>query len=310
MKLKVTLKLSEAAHFLNCEFIGNPEHLITGLNEIHRVEKGDLVFVDHPKYYDKALNSNATTILVDKKVPCPEGKALLISTSPFDDYNKLTKHYSPNIPQTNSIGIETFIDKSAIIYPNVFIGNHVIIEQNVTLYPGVVIMDNTTIKENSIIGSGTVIGFDAFYYKKKPAYYERMHSCGGVIIEKNVEIGASCTIDKGVSSFTIIGEGSKIDNQVQIGHDTIVGKNCLMASQVGIAGCVEIKDNVTLWGQVGCTSNVVIESNVTVLAQSGIMNNLLEGKTYFGSPCGDYKEKFRELAGIKKLPEMIRVWGK
>jgi UDP-3-O-[3-hydroxymyristoyl] glucosamine N-acyltransferase len=306
MKLQKAATLKELATFLACEFVGNPDHLITGINEIHMVEHGDVVFVDHPKYYDKALKSNATTILIDKKVDCPEGKGLLISAAPFDDYNKLTKHYVPIIPQNGAIGIETTIDASATIYPNVFIGNHVKIGKNTVIYAGAVIMDNTQIGNDVVIGPGALIGHSAFYYKKKPTGFDRMHSCGGVLIEDRAEIGAGCTIDKGVSAFTTIGEGTKLDNQVHIGHDTVIGKNCLMAAQVGIAGCVIIKDNVTLWGQVGCASGVTIENNVTVYAQSGIMKSLEEGKVYFGSPCGEYKEKFRELAALKKLPEMIR----
>ena len=306
MKLDKALKLSEAAHFLGCEYVGDPNHLITGLNEIHMVEKGDLVFVDHPKYYEKALKSAATTILIDKKVDCQEGKGLLVSPAPFDDYNKLAKHHSPYIPQQTSVGIGTSIHETAILYPNVFIGNHVLIEKNVIIYPGTSIMDHTVIREGSIIGPGSTIGHFAFYYKKKPGGFDRMHSCGGVIIEENVEIGAGCTIDKGVSANTVIGAGTKIDNQVQIGHDTIIGKNCLFAAQVGVAGCVIVKDNVTLWGQVGCASGVVIGENTVVLAQSGISKNLEGNQTYFGSPCGEVKEKFKEMVALRQLPSFMK----
>jgi UDP-3-O-[3-hydroxymyristoyl] glucosamine N-acyltransferase len=305
MKLKSVLKLSEVAAFLNCEFIGNPDHEISGINEIHMVEAGDLVFVDHPKYYEKALKSRATTILIDKNVPCPEGKGLLISEKPFDDYNKLTRYYDPIIPQNTTIGINTKIDHSAIIYPQVFIGNNVTIDENVVIYPNAVIMDNTHIKAGAKIGPGAIIGHFAFYYKKKESGFDQMHSCGGVIIEKNADIGAACTIDKGVSGNTIIGEGTKLDNHVHIGHDTVVGKNCLMAAQVGIAGCVIIEDNVTLWGQVGCASDVVVGANTVVFAQSGISKSLEGNKTYFGSPCGEYKDKFKELAALRNLPAFM-----
>ncbi len=305
MKFKQALTVKEIAEIIGCTFVGNENHLVIGLNEIHRVEIGDLVFVDHPKYYEKALNSAATTVLIDKEVECPEGKALIISSAPFDDYNKLAKHFSPFVPQNTMVGENCEIDPSAIIYPNVFIGHNVKIGANARIGAGVVIGDNTIIEENVIIGPNTVIGHSAFYYKKKETGYDRMHTCGNVHLKKNVEIGALCTIDAGVSATTIIGEGTKIDNLIQIGHDTIVGKNCLMAAQVGVAGCVTIKDNVTLWGQVGCASDVTIESGVTVFAQSGIGKDLEEGRTYFGSPCDDYKVKFKELAATKRLPEII-----
>ena len=306
MKLSKPLKLSEAAAFLKCEFAGNPDHLITGINEIHMVESGDLVFVDHPKYYDKALNSAATTILIDKEVPCPEGKGLLITSTPFDDFNRLTRHYDPIIRQSSERGINTQIHESAFIYPGVFIGNQVTIEKDVVIYPNAVIMDNTIIREGAKIGPGAVIGHFAFYYKKKPSGFDQMHSCGGVIIGKNADIGASCTIDKGVTAYTVIGDGTKLDNMVHVGHDTVIGKNCLMAAQVGLAGCVTVEDNVTLWGQVGCASDVVIGEGVVVYAQSGISKDLERGKTYFGSPCGEAKEKFKELAALRQLPAFMK----
>ncbi|RYM36004.1 UDP-3-O-(3-hydroxymyristoyl)glucosamine N-acyltransferase [Brumimicrobium glaciale] len=305
MKLQEPKTLKEIAEFLNCEFSGDPAHLITGLNEIHRVVEGDAVFVDHPKYYDKAIKSKATTILIDKEVDCPDGKGLLISKHPFDDFNKLTKHFKPVHFMSGPIGEDSQIADSAMIYPNVTIGNNVTIGENVLIYPGVVIMDRTIIEDNVIIGANTVIGHSAFYYKKKETGYDRLHTCGNVHLKKNVEIGALCTIDAGVTDSTIIGEGSKLDNQVQIGHDTVIGKNCLIAANVGIAGCTEVQNNVTIWGQVGCASNVVIGENAVILAQSGISKSLAPNKTYFGSPAKDIRLMYREMAALRKLPEIL-----
>lgn len=305
MKLYRTHSLKEIADIIGCRYIGNEDHEISGINEIHQVESGDLVFVDHSKYYSKSLESAATTILIDKEVECPEGKALIISEKPFDDYNKLTRHFMPFKPQTNVVGENSIIDPSAIIYPKVFIGHNCSIGKGVVLYPGVVIGNNCILEDGVIVGANSVIGHYAFYYKKKTTGFERMHSCGGVHLHKNVEIGALSTIDAGVSGMTTIGEGTKIDNQVHIGHDTLVGKSCLMAANVGIAGCVTIEDNVTLWGQVGVVSDVVIGAGATIYGQSGVGKNLDAGKSYLGSPCDEARLKFRELAAIKKLPEML-----
>jgi len=305
MKLHKEYTVKEIAQIIGCSFIGDENHIVTGLNEIHMVEPGDLMFVDYHKYYDKALNSAATTILIDKKVDCPEGKALIVSEKPFDDYNKLTRHFSPFKPQTETVGENTTIESSAIIFPNAVIGHNVTIGENVIISAGVVIGNNITIDENVIVGPNSVIGHSAFYYKKKDTGYDRMHTCGGVHLKKNVEIGALCTIDAGVSGITEIGEGTKIDNQVQVGHDTIVGKNCLFAANVGVAGCVVVEDNVTLWGQVGCASDIVIGEGATVLAQSGIAKSLAGGKSYFGSPAGEVRSKFKELAALRKLPEIL-----
>lgn len=305
MKFDKPHKLSEIAALIGCEFVGDPDHVISGINEIHRVVNGDLVFVDHPKYYDKALKSAATTILIDQRVECPEGKGLIISESPFDDFNKLNQHFVKSKFQRSPTGENVVVADTALIYPNVFIGNDVTIGENSVLMPGAVIGDRTTIGDNVIVGPNSVIGHYAFYYKKRSDNYDRMYTCGGVRLEDNVEVGALCTIDAGVTAETIIGRGTKIDNQVHIGHDTVVGQNCLFAANVGLAGCVNVEDNVTLWGQVGCASDVTIGEGAIVLAQSGIAKSLPGGKTYFGSPCGEVKSKFRELAAVRKLPSIL-----
>ena len=300
MKLNVPYRLDDIASIIGCQYIGNPSHQVTGINEIHLVESGDIVFVDHPKYYEKALNSAATTIIIDKETNCPEGKALIISENPFDDFNALTRHFAPKLgPKTDSVDQD-------LIYPNVYIGHNVHIGKNVRIYPGVSILDGTRIHDNVIIGANSVIGHDAFYYKKTNGKYNAMHSCGNVIIEEGVEIGALCTIDRGVTGITTIGRGTKIDNQVHVGHDTVIGQDCLIAAGVAIAGCVVIEDRVVIWGQVGIASSIKIGEGAIILAQSGVMKELEAGKTYFGSPCGEVKEKFRELVALRSLPDFMQ----
>ncbi len=303
MKLKKPYTLAEIANLINCKFVGNSNHSVTGINEIHKVENGDLVFVDHPKYYEKALNSAATTILINTMVDCPKGKGLIISDDPFKDYNWLTNHFSPftKWEKDNSPNVGT----NSIIQPGVVIGKNVKIGKNCFIHSGVVIYDNTIIGNNVIVHANTVLGADAFYYQKREDGYNKMHTCGRVIIEDNCEIGALCTIDRGVSGDTIIGEGSKFDNQVHIGHDTVIGKHCLFAAQVGIAGCVVVKNNVTLWGQVGVPSDLVIGEGAVVLGQSGLTKSLDGNKTYFGSPADEARAKFRELAMIRKIPSIL-----
>jgi UDP-3-O-[3-hydroxymyristoyl] glucosamine N-acyltransferase len=306
MKFDKQQSLRDIADLIGCEFVGNADVIITGINEIHRVESGDIVFVDHPKYYTKAINSNADVIIIDKKVTeFPEHKALLISETPFDDFNKITAHFRKFKPWTAQTGDNYECDSSAIVHPNVSIGHEVSIGANSIISSGVVLCDYTIIGDNVIIGPNSVIGHSAFYYKKKPSGYDRLVSCGRTIIEDQVEIGALVTIDRGVTGDTIIGKGTKIDNQVQVGHDTIVGKNCLFAANVGVAGCVTIKNNVTLWGQVGVTSDVIIHDNVTVHAQSGVGKDLKEGGTFFGSPCIDARTRMKEMAAVRKLPSII-----
>lgn len=301
MRFPKTYKLETIAQIIGCEFIGDPNFEVFGSNEIHVVQPGEIVFVDHPKYYDKALNSNASVILINKEVPCPEGKALLISDDPFRDFNKISTYFRPFQKSDNLISHSAIVGEGTILQPNVILGNNVTIGKNCLIHANVVIYDNTIIGDNVIIHSGTVLGADAFYFKKRETYFDPLISCGRVIIEDNVTIGASCTIDRGVTGDTTIGEGSKLDNQIQIGHDTVIGKMCLIASQVGIAGCVVIKNHVTIWGQVGITSGVTIGEKVSILAQSGVSKNLEQNKVYFGTPAEESREKLKQIAYLKRL---------
>jgi len=305
MKFSNAYSLKDIANIINCEYVGDALFSITGMNEIHVVEKGDIVFVDHPKYYDKALNSAASVILINKVVDCPEGKALLISEDPFRDFNTLTKHFKPFEKAHAAIAQTAQIGEGTIIQPNVFIGNNVIIGKNCLIHPNVAIYDHTIIGDNVIIHAGTVLGADAFYYKKRAEGFDQLVSVGRVIIKDNVGIGALCTIDKGVTGDTTIGEGTKIDNQVHVGHDTVIGKKCLIASQTGIAGCVVIEDEVTIWGQVGTTSGITIGEKAVILGQTGVTKSVEGGKTYFGTPVEESREKLKQLANIKRIPEIL-----
>ena len=294
---------------IHAEFIGPEDFQVLGMNEIHVVQAGDIVFVDHPKYYDKALESDATVILINKVVDCPEGKALLISDDPFRDFNTLTDHFKPFLQSDRMVSESASIGEGTILQPNIFIGNNVQIGANCVIHANVSIYDHCIIGDNVIIHSGTVIGSDAFYYKNREEGYDKMKSGGSVRIENDVEIGSLCTIDKGVTNNTTIREGSKLDNQVHVGHDTVIGRKCLIASQTGIAGCVVIEDEVTLWGQVGVTSAITIGAKSVVLAQSGITRSLEGGKTYFGSPAEEARTKMKQIAGLRRLPDIIHKFN-
>ena len=275
MQFPMSYPLVEIAALIDCDYVGDAHFPVSGMNEIHVVEPGDIVFVDHPKYYDKALNSKATVILINKNVECPEGKALLISNDPFSDFNKLTKHFRPFQSSNSSISDSAEIGENTVIQPNVFIGNHVRIGDNCVIHPNVAIYDHCVIGNNVVIHAGTVIGADAFYYKKREWGFDPLVSGGRVVIKDNV------------------------------GHDTFIGKRCLIASQTGIAGCVVIEDNVTLWGQVGTTSGITIGSGAVIMGQTGVTKSVPGGKTYFGTPIEESREKLKQLANIKKIPELI-----
>ncbi len=306
MKFPKPHTLKQIAALIRTEYVGADDFQVLGMNEIHVVEPGEIVFVDHPKYYEKALKSKASVVLINKEVECPQGKALLISDDPFRDFNVLTRHFRPFVAAGAAIAPSAKIGRNTVIQPNVFIGNQVEIGDNCVIHSNVAVYDHCIIGNNVSIHAGTVLGSDAFYYKKRPAGFDKLLSGGRVVIEDDVEIGALCTIDRGVTGDTTIRKGAKLDNQIQVGHDTVIGERCLIASQTGIAGCVVVEDEVTLWGQVGVISAVTIGKQSVIMAQSGVSKSLEGGKTYLGSPTEEAREKFKQMAYIKKIPGILK----
>ncbi len=314
MRFDKPVPVTTIAQLIGAELRGNRNGLATGINELHKVEEGDLAFVDHPKYYDTCINSAATFIIINKEASFPEGKALLIVDEPFEAYLKIVNHFRPFAPSMKMISDTSVVGEGTVMMPNVYVGNHVRVGKNCVLHPNVIIMDHCIIGDHVTIQAGTVIGSDAFYYNKKTnreIHYKKMTSCGRVVIEDWVEIGANCTIDRGVSGDTLIGAGTKMDNLIHIGHDTIVGKNCLFAGQVGIAGATTIENNVILWGQVGVSKTLTIGKDAVIYAQSGVKDSIAGGKVYFGSPVEDAREKMKEFVWIKRIPLLWeKVMGK
>lgn len=271
------------------------------MNEIHMVEEGDLTFVDHPKYYAKALNSKASTILINKEVECPEGKALIISEQPFDDFVSLAMRFRPFEPAATFVNLTATIGEGTIIQPGAFVGNHVTIGKNCLIHANASIYDYSVIGDKVIIHSGAVIGADAYYFQRRPDGWKKLESCGRVVLEERVEIGALTSIDRGVSGDTIISAGTKIDNHVQIGHDTFVGRNCLIGAHCAVAGVTCIEDDVILWARVSVNKDLVIGKGAIVYAMSGIDKSLPGGKAYWGVPAEEARKKWQEIAKLRRL---------
>ena len=305
MKLPQSIPVLELASSIGAEVFGDKSLLAIGINEIHKVESGDICFVDHPKYYEKCLQSAATIILIDKAVDVPSGKAIMVLENPFRAYNELILRYRPFRALSSVIDPSAQIHPSAIIEPNVVIGPDCQVGEGSVIQAGVVIQEHCIIGRHCLIQSGVMIGSDAFYYKKQHGKYSKWRSGGRVVIHDYVDIGSNCTINRGVSSDTIIGEGTKLDCLVHVGHGTVIGKNCLVAAQVGIAGKCQIGDEVTIYGQAGVANNTVMESGTVILAQSGV-NKILKKGTYFGSPGKDARVIMKEMAYWKELPWMYR----
>lgn len=306
MKFKQPIPVTELAKKINAELLGDRSLLATGINEIHKVEPGDVMFVDAKKYFKKSLASAATIIILNEKIPCPPGKALLVCDHPFEAYDGLVREFRPFRPLHESVSESAFIHPSAVIEPGAIIGRHVVIGKQSYIQANAYIGDYSHIGNHVVIQAGTIIGTDAFYFQKTDKGFKKWRSGGRVVIEDHVDIGAACTINRGVSGDTVIGEGSKLDSQVHVGHGAVIGKNCLIAGQVGIGGKAILEDEVILYGQVGVSQRVRIGKGAVVSAKAGVSKNLEGGKAYFGIPAAEIRERQRELAALRHLPVFFR----
>jgi UDP-3-O-[3-hydroxymyristoyl] glucosamine N-acyltransferase len=282
MKFKTPVTAKEIAAWTNSEIIGDPNTQVNGLNEIHNVQPGDITFVDHEK-------------------------VLLYNAKPFEAYNSLAIKLKPELKSNQAISDTAVIGEGTFIFPNAFIGQQVKIGKGCTIHPNVTIYNYCEIGDNVIIHANTTLGSDAFYYKRQASHYDKMHTAGRVIIAGDVEIGAGCTIDAGVSNDTIIGKGTKIDDQVHIGHDVKVGEHCIIAGQVGIAGNTVIGNRVTIYGKSAINKNIEIGDGAIIMASTSVPKSLEGGKTYIGYPAVEARTFAKQVALIKMLPE---IWEK
>jgi len=285
---------------------GNLNNLISGINEIHQIEAGDISFVDNPKYYEKALNSNAIAVIINKDIEVPEGKTLFISNDPLQCYLDIVHHFVKFTPQNNAIHFDSKIGEGTVIQPNVFIGENVSIGKNCIIHANVSIYGHTEIGDNVVIHSNSTIGGDACYFQKRGTGWLKITSCGSVKIEDDVEIGCNCCIDRGVSGVTFIGKGTKFDNQIQVGHDAHIGAHCFLGAQSGISGCTFIDDFCSIWSKSGVNKGLYVAKNTTLLAVSALDKSIFEeGTVLFGAPAEDARKKWKEMAYIRNLPELF-----
>ena len=285
------------------ELLGDGAREIKGLNEIHHVEPGDLCFVDHPRYYAATLSSAASVILIDRPHECPADKTLLVHPEPFAVYNRLAWEARP-LPSSDDSDTEVTVPavgEGTYVAPGAHLGRGVVVGKHCYIGPNAVIGDGCTLGDRVTVSAGTVVGEEAFYFKRTAEGLLPWRSGGSVHLEDDVFLGPCCTIARGVSSTTVIGKGSKLDAQVQIGHDCKVGRHVQMAAQVGVAGNCTIGDWSILQGQAGVAQNVKLGERTVIMAQSGVGRDLEGGKSWFGSPVQEARKAFRDLVQLRKL---------
>ncbi len=321
----------QIAEILDAEVVGNPQIEVSTLSKIEEGEKGSLTFLSNPKYTPFIYTTNASIVVVNKTFE-PE-KEIQVTLLKVDDayasFTKLLEFYSqskiaktgvetPNfISDTAVIGDEPYIGAFAYIgnnvkignhvkiYPNAYIGDDVEIGDNTIIFSGVKIYHETKIGKNCMINSGAIIGADGFgFVPNDEGVYSKIPQIGNVIIEDNVDIGTCTTIDRATLGSTIIREGVKLDNQIQVAHNVEIGKNTVIASQTGVAGSTKIGENCQIGGQVGFAGHLTIGNKVKIQAQSGVGKNLKDNAVVQGSHAFDFMDWNKSYIYFKNLPKL------
>ena len=304
----------------------NKNKIFSDISPLNDATQDNISFLDNKNYIDQFKKSRAGACFFKKDFQkiAPKNMIPLISTNPYHSFAIIANAFYPMKDIDPGIHPKSYIDSSAkcdksvqvspgaVIYNDVIIGSNSLIGSNTVILPGVQIGSNTIIGPNctiaySIIGSnvkihfGVKIGQDGFGFAQNDNINFKMPQLGRVLIKDNVEIGSNCCIDRGTGPDTIIGEGTKLDNLVQIGHNAVLGKNCIMVAQSGVSGSTTIGNNVIIGGKVGIAGHLKIGNNVKIAAKSGVMKNIKDGEIIAGTPSVPINDWHRQTIVLKKL---------
>jgi UDP-3-O-[3-hydroxymyristoyl] glucosamine N-acyltransferase len=323
---------SQIASFINGKIIGDENALITGVSPIENGESGHLSFIAQDRFSMYLDTSKCSVIIVSEHLLNEKTyqPTLIVVKDAYLSFQVLMNlyqemrgrkegiedgssiHESAVLGQNVYVGAFTYVSEKAKIgddtqiYPQVYIGKGVKIGKNCKIDSGARIYDYCVIGDNCIIHSNTVIGGDGFGFQPTPEGFKKIPQLGNVIIEDDVEIGSNCSIDRATIGSTIIGQGTKIDNLIQIAHNVKIGKNNVIAAQAGIAGSTTIGDWNQIGGQVGIVGHIKIGSQVKIQAQSGVSSSVNDKETLYGSPAISYNDYLRSYVHFRNLPEMAK----
>lgn len=324
------VKTGELANLLNAELSGSPDVEVLTVRGVSDISEGCLTFLSRKKFLADVIHSNAAAVLVDQFYDELKDKAQLKVNNPDYVFAKTLEIFYPSssvpgaimegadLAEDVTIGRDVtvypnayiskgaFIGDKTVIYPHVFIGENAKVGSGCVIYPHVTIREHVTIGNHVTVHANAVIGSDGFGYVFEGGIHYKIPQVGIVEIGDNVEIGAGVTIDRATTGSTVIGEGTKIDNLVQIGHNVRIGEHCILVAQIGIGGSTVIGDYVTLGGQVGVADHAEIESGVMVGAKSGIMGTLKKG-VYSGVPVMPHRQWLKAQAVYERLPELMKL---
>ncbi len=323
----------QIADQINGTVIGNRDAVITSISKIEEGSKGSLTFLANPKYTEYIYSTNASAAIVSNDFkPTEKIQITLIKVKdPYSSFTTILELFNKNQSDRKGISDLTVIDKSSkisdsafigsfstvgknsiiadncIIENQVFIGDNVKIGEGSMIYPGVKILDDTKIGKNCIIHSSCSIGSDGFgFAPNDDGSYKKIPQTGNVIIGDNVEIGSNSTIDRATLGSTIISNGVKLDNQIQIAHNVEIGENTAIAAQSGIAGSTKIGKNCMIGGQVGIIGHLKIGDNVKIQAPAGVTSDVESNSRITGTPAISYMNYNKSYVHFKNLPEIVK----
>lgn len=327
------ITVAEIGALLQGEVVGNGKALVSKVAKIEEGEPGALSFLSNPKYESHIYETRSTAVIVNRTfVPTGPVQATLIKVDDayasftylleqFANISLLYKtgiHESAAVAKSVEAGDKVYIGALACveegvtigdntkIFPQVYLGERVKVGMNVVIYQGAKIYNDCVIGDNCIIHAGTVIGSDGFGFAPlADRSYKKIPQIGNVVLENNVEIGANSVIDRATMGSTIIRQGVKIDNLVQIAHNVEVGEHTVLASQSGVAGSTKIGKYCVIGGQVGFAGHITIADGSQFGAQTGVASSIREPEQkWFGSPAFEYKDVLKSAVVYKKLPSM------
>lgn len=326
------LNAEEIAQFTGGKVVGDPQTPITNIAKIEEAKPGDLAFVGNPKYEHYIYETKASVVFVKMGFEAKESVSctLIKSAHPYLSFCQvLDKYFNPishptgienpshiavgvQVDETSYIGAFAYIaegvklGKGVKIYPNCVIGKNCAIGDNTILYAGTQVMPSCIIGNDCMIHSGTVIGSDGFGHAPMPdGSYAKIPQVGNVIIENDVEIGSNCSIDRATMGSTIIRNGVKLDNLIQVAHNAEIGENTVIAAQTGISGSTKIGARCMIGGQVGFVGHISIANGTQIGAQSGIQKAIKEeNQAFIGSPSMPLREAFKTQVLMRNLPKL------
>ena len=325
---------SQIAAIVNGEIIGSSSVIVTDLAKIEEGKEGTLSFLSNPKYEEFIYTTKSSICIVNKDFipvkPLPLSLTLIKVENSYTCFAQLLELYDNLNKKEAKIEQPSFIDNSAVIgsdlylgafayigknveignnvviYPNVYLGDNVKIGSNTVLHPGVSIYFGCKVGENCIIHAGTVVGSDGFgFAPNSEGVFQKIPQIGNVIIENNVEIGSNCAIDRATMGSTFIREGVKIDNLCQIAHNVDIGENSALAALVAVAGSAKIGKRVMIGGQAAINGHLSIADDTKIVGQSGVVKTVKEAVTLMGTPAIPLNDFKKSSVGFRKLPFIL-----